>query len=486
MKKGIMALFVLLLSVSYLTYGITVSSYSTDKVSYEPGDQGVLNLNISFDYPVSSTETLVGFESVYVKASSPIATKTINIGKISKGTMAVSIPLNIDKEAKEGIYSISLEIGGSALVEKGSTTNSKVATTRTSIPVKVVKTPSMTVELNPKEINKEGKTSMVVCAENGIARDVYVSSTTLSLEGGKAFLGDVDGCKEKNVSYDASLLNEGVNTVSFVVDYKDRIGGDHSVSISLPITVSKQSTRFTIVQDGEITHKEEEKLKLVLENRGSRASDVRIKADENLVFPGISELYIGEIGVGEKKSIAVNAYTTLSPGKNPVKFTINWKEEGKEKSTEVSVPISVKAGNAIGVFLEATPLPLRKKGEHSLSVVVANKASYRISGVSVAISSDAFDVLDIQKERFIGSLEPDDFSSQQFKIKVKDVNNGKANVSVKYSDPSGKTYTLTKEFELSIEEPEKGKQDLLLPIVAVIAVGAGGWYYLKGKKKHGK
>ncbi|MCX6774049.1 MAG: hypothetical protein NTY68_03590 [Candidatus Micrarchaeota archaeon] len=478
----------LLVALCISSFAITITSWSTDKSSYEPGDSGYITLNVYMAHGLATGESLRGFKSTKVESYSSITDYTQDIGDMSMSTVVVNVPLSISEDTKESLYTIPIKITAVAQVQSASgSVGDSIDTATASIPVKVSTKPVITLDVDPKSIEKSGNITLNICSRKGIAEEVSVTSS-LYLDGGKVYLEKVDqNCTKVSVAYDASNFEEGSATASFNISYKDAIGDAYSTLVSIPMTVSKEASRFIINQNAALDYKKNSNLQLTLENKGSDAQDVRISPSTEINLVTKSEIEVGGIGKGGKKNITEMVYTALEPGVNSVIFTVYWNENGQEKSEKVNVPINVKSEDSMDIYLEANPSPLQFGQEHTVSIIVANKASYSISGVSVSIESDAFEVLDVEKRKFIGSINNDDFSSQQFKIRIKPSDGSENNslkVTVQFKDPSGKDIVKEKEIPINIKEAAKTADNTFLFVVgaAVVIIIA----YLLTRKKDKK
>ena len=476
----------LLLAICMGSFAITITSWSTDKGSYEPGDSGYITVNVYMAHGLASGETLKGFKATRVESYSQITDYLQDIGDMSLSTVVVNVPLRISDSTKESLYAVPIKITAVARVESASGgVSDSIDTTTASIPVKVVTKPVVTLDAAPKSIGKSGNMTLNVCSLRGSAKEVSIVSS-LYLDGGKIYLKEVNGsCARVDAAYDASNMAEGANTVSFNISYKDAIGDQYSTLVSMPMTVSREISRFIINQNAAIGHKRNSNLRLTIENKGSAAEDVRISPGLELSLVTKSEIDIGDMENGGRRDISETVYTSIEPGVKSMAFTISWKENGQSKTETVNVPISVESEDSLDIYLEANPSPLKFGQEHTVSIIVANKASYSISGVSVAIESDSFEVLDVEKRKFIGSINSDDFSSQQFKIRVKASDGSGDNalrVSIQFKDPSGKDHSKEREISVNIRDGTV-KEDNSLMYVAGAAIAIVAIYLLTRRKK---
>jgi hypothetical protein len=480
-----MAVFAILATASS---AITITSWTTDKASYEPGDSGYITLNVLMDASgLASDETLVGFKAVTVTSTSSFINSNYyqSFGDMTKGTILITVPVKIGGNTPEGIYTVSAGISGIAQVQKGGATTDKIDNGIAVATMKVISKPVITLEASQKNIGKKGTIGLTLCAKKGAPRNIQLSSS-LYLEGGKIFLDGLDNCTTVNASYDASGLSEGTSNIAFNLSYADTLGGTYSETLQIPMTISKEASRFIISQNGVITHRKDSAMSFIIENKGEFAEDLRISPDASITLTKSSEIEAGNLTRGQKEAFSETVYTSLEPGVNVVNFTVHWKENGQDKSDEISVPITVESEDSMDIYMEANPSPLVAGQEHTISVIVANKASYSMDGVSVSIESNSFDVLDVEKRKFIGSINNDDFSSQQFKVRMagSPPADSSVNITVIFKDPSGIEHTKTAEVPINVKAAESTGDGGMLAVVGIIVVAAAA--YLVFRKKEAK
>ena len=476
------AFFLITLSIN----AITITSYTFDKNSYAPGDSGELKLQISLDHAVSSSETLIGFRNVGIEVSSNFATqKSFYLGDSTQTTLYLSIPLKIDENTAPGTYAIPVKIWGYADISTSGGTKSELDTSQTTAVIKVVEPPKFSASIKPSLLGEKQNVVLTICNNGGKAKNVEVSlSGDFLFSEGTLYYGEID--KEKCVEKEASIetFSEGKLSMELSISYKNSIGEESSTTISLPVTVDRGSTTLILSHKNEIYSGKESEMTFEIKNKGKDAEEIRIRPSSEINFVGDSEVLIQKLTKYSSLKKKKKVYTELSPGVHDVPFIIRWKEEGEEQSETINVPVKVVAKDGIDVYLEAEPLPLEVNKEATISVVVANKANFDISSVSVSISSDAFDILEISNKKFIGSLQPDDFSSEQFKVLLKESGNRNVSVVVEYKDPSGKITSKPFVIPVKINSPSSKNPDLTyIIIVIIIAVIVVAYYYFKVKRE---
>ncbi len=485
MKNRILFAIAVFAALTAASFAITITSWTTDKASYEPGDSGYITLNVAMATGLNTGETITKFKSVSAQSYSSLTDYYQNFGEMAQGNTMMTIPIRIGDSAREGIYTVVVGVSGIVTIEKGGVNSDTMDNGVASIMIKVASKPLITLEASQKNIGKKGTIGLTLCAKKGNPKNIQVSSS-LYLEGGKIYLNALGNCTTVNASYDASGLSEGTSNIAFNLSYSDTLGGTYSETVYIPMTISKEASRFIISQNGTITHRKDSAMSFIIENKGEFAEDLRISPDASITLTKSSEIEAGNLTRGQKEAFSETVYTSLEPGVNVVNFTVHWKENGQDKSDYISVPITVESEDSMDIYMEANPSPLVAGQEHTISVIVANKASYSMDGVSVSIGSNSFDVLDVEKRKFIGSINNDDFSSQQFKVRIagSPPADSSVNITVSFKDPSGLEHTKTAEVPINIKAAEQQGDGGLLVIIGIIVVIAAA--YLLAKKKEAK
>jgi hypothetical protein len=101
-----------------------------------------------------------------------------------------------------------------------------------------------------------------------------------------------------------------------------------------------------------------------------------------------------------------------------------------------------------------------------------------------------FEIFNAQRAQYIGGLESDDFSSVQYKVRVKALLPGAYPISVlvKYKDQSGVWVEKSQSISLAVRSPSDiapaNGNGIIVPLaVGGIAVLAAGYYYFRMRKR---
>lgn len=479
MKKLFVLFFVLGIVV-----GMSISSVSTDKASYAPGDTGYISIIVS-----NAGDASVDGITLQLSTGGNVAlgTTVLNIGDLGPvSSTTVNIPITVLKTAPSGMYFVNIRATGSIK----SVTPIELKLTESIVAVKVVRPPVLSIIINRTELEKETAVVFTICNNGGDVRNMVVTPTGgIGFVGvDSIFIGDVgSGCKKINAGLDAKRVEDGSSILSLNLSYKNELGEDRSEKKEIGVIVNKREGDFSIEQTDVVQTKTETTLRLMVANSGNGAKNVKISfADDSVRLVGKNEIDVGNIAQGEGKEIEAKVYVNAEPGIRSVIVIVEWEENGEKKEDKIAVPIKVKSDADVGVYVEAKPTPLRANGEHTISIIVANLGSYEIGSVSIGTKSDVFELQEAQAEKYIGRLAYDDFSSEQFKIKVKNVDAGvyPVEITVVYRDYSGEWVTKRVEAKVHIESEarEEGNNTMLLVIAGFVII-AGAYYLLRMRKK---
>lgn len=475
--------FSLLLSISSAAFSIT--NYSVSPQQVEPGEYGTVNLIVT---NLDTSNSAEGIKIEIRKTGYITMLNEISVGDLSpSASLTLSIPFSVDSNAPTGIYSFNIDIYGQSVSSTGSmqSLHKKVIAS-----IKIVNPPALQLSLDNNEISDISRRVITVGNKGGAAKKVYlrVSSEEFGfLDRDVVYVENVDKNISVPVVIDARNANEGSQKIDFDITYEDSLGNEYSDARSLPITVRKESGDFVFIQKEPVVTGQESILKMDIKNEGNDIQNLRFSVADGAQLVGISEFKIGDLKKGDVKSIEVPILANIEPGSRTVKLNLKWIEQNENREGSKNVPLKVGSDADVGVYLEAKPTPLIANGEHTISITVSNLGSYAIEATTVEFSSDAFYMLSIQPEQYIGGLNEDDFSSVQYNIKVKDVDEDSypVNIKVKYRDASGEWREKNIKRYVSIaKETEKGlaNADLLL-IAAVVIIGIAYWWFRRSRGK---
>jgi len=475
---------VVLASISFA--GISINGYTVSETTYKPGQPGVATVTVTnplgADRVTSLTLTIDTPFEISLSAAPQLA--DISAG----GSAVVSIPFKVKPDAKPGIYLINAIFKGYSADTSG---GSSLVTNTVSIPITIVQTPIFNFNTDNNLLTGIDDVTLTITNNGGAASNVRLGiSGNISLYGkNEIYLGDLSNTVTTHLELDSRSASDGPTDMLIVMNYDDELGNPHTVSYPVRMTVKKQKLDVTFIQNSDVITRQETPVTLGIKNNGNTTlMDVRMifTGNNTIRLKDSNELNFGNIIPGEIATTTVSMFVDLSPGLNRVPTTLTWSEKDVAKTQDIEVPLTISSDADVGVYLEAKPSPLTVGQEHTISVLVSNLGSYPIENVAVSFSSDSLSSLDISKDQYIGSLNNDDFSTVQFKEKVKDVADGQYPVDVKvtYRDQSGEWKTKDIQRTVSIYRPPAGGFDPIILVPIVLILGVLVWYFKfrKGKQ----
>lgn len=489
MKKiNLSILLTLVLLFSSISFaGISINNYTVSKSTFEPGDPGVFTLSVTNPSGTGRVESLTLNLDVpnSVTLSNPPSLSDISSG----GSTIVTIPFRVKSDAQSGIYLLDAEFIGYSIDSTTSVRNSVVNTV--SLPISIVREPIITISSSSSVLEGIDDVSLVLDNSGGPAKNLRIkTSGNISLFGkNEIFFGDlINNRSTVAVTLDSRSSKDGPQDIIFDITYDDELGNSQSDQLTLRASVNKQKLNLIFDQESEIVVGKESSFKLTLRNTGPTIlKNVRLVFDDSseISLKERSELRFGDVASLSESSVTPIARINLAPGLNQVKAKVFWVEKDVEKEQDILVPLTVSSDAQIGVYLEGKPSPITIGTDHTISVQVSNLGSYSIESVDVTLDSPAFKILDISNSQFIGSLEKDDFSTVQFKVRTNPLSEGEypINLKVNFRDGSGewKTQTITR--NLSLHAPVSSGPNYFGIILALIVIGSLVWYFKFRKPK---
>ncbi|HLD60156.1 MAG TPA: hypothetical protein VI912_04120 [Candidatus Bilamarchaeaceae archaeon] len=485
MKKILVFLFL----IGFLfSSGLSLTNFELSDDYSEPGSSGVLTLTISNTNTGSAiTDNLVGVKLSIYPPSAIIIDDEVFIGDLDASTSStISIPFKVKTNVTNQIY--VLEVRANAFSESTSSSPSKSFFVSSYIPISVVKAPLFSLSSQEDIISGVQKLTLTLRNNGGPAKDlrITVPSDHFALSGSdEIFIDEIVNSVSFDVILDSRSASEGPNDVNFSITYQDALGKTQTEQRTLRLSVKKEKLNLDISQKDPLITRQEGDLNLLIINNGNKIYDVRLFVnDANLKLKQINEIQLGDLDEKEQKEISLKVVPELSPGVNDVQMSVNWFEGEVEKTQVISVPVKILSDADVGIYLEAKPTPLMVGQEHTLSILVSNIGSYPIDNVEVSFSSDSLELLDIQNKEYIGSLNQDDFSTVQFKVKVKDVEPGSHNLTmnVRYRDNSGEWSSKEIQAEILINPAQIKEEGPFLYLALIIVMALIVWYFRFRKK----
>ncbi|MBU0586652.1 hypothetical protein KJ780_04000 [Candidatus Micrarchaeota archaeon] len=482
MRKIFVLFMILMFGFSYAA--ISISSVSTSSSVYKPGESGAITMTIS-NSDASSTIKSVSITAYGVPEFT--YKETTSIGDMNPGTSTViSIPITVKNDAKSGIYVFDLKVQGIVTTATESNLNYKSS----SVAIFVLRQPLFTLSDYPSIYYEGDEFPITINNYGGGAKNVRITfQEPFALSGSnEIFISNLSARSNQslNLNLNVGNVDEGQNTMNISITYEDELGNTEEKTKSLTFVVKKGQTDLVFTQQGEILAKTEGNVQFIVSNSGKALKDLKLKFDQtDFIVKSGNEIKVGDIGAGETKTISFPLYADISPGTVNVDATITYVEDGKETSKSITIPMGISSNSDVQVFLEAKPIPVIKGQEETLSVTVANTWDYQIESVSVRVEGDFYELISVQNDQYIGLLSKDDFSSVQFKVKIKDdaPDEGNLKVYIKYKDPSGIWLEKEKTIPLSIGNMQIEQPNLVFyGFVVLVLVGIVYYFFLRKKK----
>jgi len=487
-----MALALLLAGAASAT--LYVDSYTVTPSTLNPGQEGAITFAIRNVIPTGSTST-TQLENVQVfysaptgieyKTPSPFVVGTIGVS----GSSLVTVPFKVRNDVKGGVITAPF------YVSIKDATDLKTV----NVAISVVNPAILSLGSDHQTILSTDTINLTITNNGGTASRASLSlaeGSNFSLMGKTSiYIGDIKGTVIVSVPIDSRKVAEGVTGVPFVLAYTDDGGNNVNSSSTLTLAIKKEKADVAFTQLEPIVTNKDNVLKMRVKNNGRPLDDFRVTlTDEKVKAKDSSQIKLGTLGTGDSKTFDIPVFVSQQPGVMSTTFEVKWVEDDVEKDEVFSVPVAISSDAEVGIYLEAKPAPIAVGGDYTLSATVSNLGSYKIANVVVALQDNgAFEILNIQKEQYIGNLDNDAFSTVQYKIRVKaTVAAGEYPLAfkVRYKDQSGLWIEKEVKTMVSIRPASEGAQKdngtgtlLLVGGVAVLAIG---YWYFKMRKPSGK
>jgi hypothetical protein len=493
MVKMFPALAILLLAGA-LCATLGVDAYTVTPSTLRPGEEGAITFTIKNVVPSSGSADPLDDVQVFFspstgmefKAKSPFVVGTIDSG----GSAIVSVPFRVLSSAKGGVITATFYI---------SQKDESALKTLNAI-IKVINSPVLTLSSDKQTILSTDSIKLSITNNGGTASRAILKieeNSGFSLLGAsQVFLGDIQNSTTVLVPIDSSNAKSGVRAIPFILTYQEEGGDTINATKYLTVSVKKESEDIIFTQEGKVVASQDNELSLRVKNNGKPLSNVRLFwTDSGLKAKQDNQVRLGDLATGAQATATFLVSAEGVPsGVQDSTLKLAWSEGGAEKEELLTVPIVVSSDADAMVYIDAKPTPVVADADLTFSVTVSNVGSSKIQNVEVTLEdSSAFDVFNVQRSQYIGGLEPDDFSSVSYKLRVKNVQPGNypLNVKVRYKDTSGQWVDKQNSFDIAVRPADAAAKNGngSLPIYvggAVVALAAGYWYFRMRKKEKGK
>ena len=493
MKNGIFTIMVMALLLAGIAHAtLYVDSYTVSPTTLNPGQEGTVTFAIKNVIPTGSTST-TQLESVQVfysapagieyKTASPFVVGTIGVS----GSALVTVPFKVRADVKGGIITAPFYISMKDATD--------LKTVNAAIPV--VNPTILSFSSDRQTILSTDMINLTITNNGGAASRAYLTlenDSNFSFIGTTSiYIGDIMGSVLVMVPIDSRKVSEGVTGIPFVLSYTDDSGNLISSTNTLTVAIKKEKADVSFTQMSQLVTNKDNVLTMKVKNNGRPLEDFRVTlTDEKVKSKDSTQIKLGTLGTRDIKTFDIPVFVSQQPGVMSTTFEVKWVEEDVEKSEVFSVPLAISSDAEVGIYLDAKPTPIAVGNDYTLSATVSNLGSYKIANVLVALQDNgAFEILNIQKEQYIGNLDNDAFSTVQYKIRVKNtVTAGEYPLvfTVRYKDQSGLWIEKNVSSTVSVRPASEGVQKdsgtgtyLLVGGIAVLVIGY--WYFKMRKRK---
>jgi len=429
---------------------------------------------------------------------------SIYVGDIGEGSEAItSIPFKIPDKTDTGIVLIDL------MIYYNGEDGTSLKTSKASIPVSVSQHRVLeidTVDMSKDTIRK-GETldvELQIMNTGGVMNNVVISApddSAFSLIGTTSQrVGNVASGENVNVTVSlvaSSSASEGKYTIPLQIAFNDALQNEISETVGIgPVLVMDSSSLFRVSGEAMSSSEIGSELtyKISVENRGSSVQSATLIIDESDIFTpiGSNTLY----------------FDSISPG-NEVSDTIQLGIDADASSGYYILPITLRTnGEDIqyesGIVVEATPeivltteTSSSESGEVEATIRIANSGNTPIRAVYVYAESTESVKITGEDEKFIGTLNVDDFASFQVSVQGQ----GEMPLVISFKDNDNEKHTLSRTIQVGSDGsmmmmpetegmPERGRPGGGLPDPLLIIGGAGllavlffGYRKWKGRSK---
>lgn len=377
------------------------------------------------------------------------------VGDIGSNSQAITtIPFKVPEKTGTGIITMTVDLYYQD--EDGTSVKHSAST----IPI-VISQPQIlkvdTLSISKENIRKGDKLTvdLEIANTGGIMKNVMVSTlenSSFSLDGSSIHIvGDIEKNTSKNVSValsSSSSADEGKYTIPLKITYNDALQNEISQIINIgPVMVSDASSMFRIsgeaLSDAEIGS--ELRYNITIENIGSSTQSAALTINDNSIFTvlGVDTLYFDDLLPGEKRSQVMSLGIDAGSASGYYSLPMTLKTNGEEIEYNV------------GILIQATPSIILTSETDSTengletTIRIANSGNTAIRSLYVSVeSSKGLEVVG-SNEKFIGTLNVDDFASFQITLRtVQPQDSYSIPITVQFKDNDNKEHTIVQKVDV--------------------------------------
>ena len=302
-------------------------------------------------------------------------------------------------------------------------------------------------------------------------------------------------------------VNPNADNGDYNIDVRYRIGPDAWLRVeNFVVSVSSAEADLSfnqitispsIVEPGEAAN-----ITMVIENSGSKqVKEAKVKLDFTdtalpfAPFGSSNEISVGEIVGRTSKTVTFNiiAKPDAAAGLYKLPILLNFKDLDDNKLNKTALTgIRIGSTPDILTILESSDIT-QKTGSGTVSVRLVNKGLTDLRFLVITLpSSENIEVIS-SEQIYLGKVESDDFETADFKIIVKDSENGRVTLPLKiqFRDSANQQYEKDIPLTLRLLSDAEAQQLGLksggnftwLLIIAVIVAGGVWWFFLRKRKR---
>ena len=458
-----LVLIVLLANAGYAFSGggaaLQVSSYETVPSTIYPGTTGTLQLSIQNTGSATASPVTIYYSLPGVSGTS--STSPGDIGPSS--TAIVSVPFSIPDTAS-GVYVIPVNI-----YYEGGNDSSSIKSTPFSISLLVAQHQVLEVKtrsIKPGVALPGDKITAYLTLVNtgGVVNNVVITpsdNSSFNLDGTTQLTaGNVPRGSEKNISVPlvlSSTASKGKYSIPLTVSYQDSLQTTKSQTVKIgPVVVSDFSGQFRIYLDSlnPVEVGSEAKFALTLENIGTSDTSAAVTINQTSVFTpiGVSRIYFDDIPAGDNltETMILGIEPTTTAGYYKIQLGI----ESNGNTYAQDVGLVVTATPELEISAETSPQLITTSSQTAkVTVHISNSGNSAVRSVYVKAGSTKDLPLSGTTDKFIGTLNVDDYSTLQVTAIIPTrlaPGDYQLPVTVTFKDTKNGLHTVNKSVDISV------------------------------------
>ncbi|MFH1393855.1 MAG: hypothetical protein ABII71_05005 [Candidatus Micrarchaeota archaeon] len=420
---------------------LQIGDFDVYPESVYPSTEGQLRVTVHN----SGSETATG-ASIYYDYS-PGDRWSIFLGDVGANSEAItSIPFKVPEKTDTGIMLLELTIYYNG--EDGTS----LKTSKASIPISVSQHQILEIDTlgMSKDTIRKGETldvELEIMNTGGVMNNVVISSpdgSAFSLVGTTSQrVGSVASGSSANVTVSvvaSSSADEGKYTIPLKVTFNDALQNEISETVGVgPVLVMDSSSLFRVFGQAKSGSEIGSELiyEITIENRGSSTQSATLIIDDNDIFTpiGSNMLYFDSIMPGEERSETIRLGIDAGSSSGYYILPMTLKTNGED--IEYDSGIVVEATPEIVLTTETSS---SDTGGTEATIRIANSGNTPIRAVYVYAESTESLRISGEDEKFIGTLNVDDFATFQVSVQGQ----GELPITIEFKDNDNEKHTISR------------------------------------------